>query len=94
MRDKVLVTGGAGYIGSVFVPHLLEKGYQVTVLDNFIYNQSSLLDVCYNPCLDIIVGDVRDEKLLKDEVIKQNDNLTELFFLASLHPEEEGKDNA
>ena len=59
MAVKVLITGGAGYIGSVFVPLLLEKGFAVTVLDNFIYRQSSLLDVCYHPSLEIIVGDVR-----------------------------------
>ena len=68
MKNKVLVTGGAGYIGSVFVPQLLEKGYQVTVLDNFMYKQNSLLDVCYHPDLDIIKKDVRDKELLKEEV--------------------------
>ena len=62
------MTGGAGYIGSVLVPQLLRNGYQVTVLDNFMYNQNSLLGVCYQPDLDIIVGDVRDKKLLKGEV--------------------------
>ena len=70
MTDKVLVTGGAGYIGSVFVPQLLEKGYQVTVLDNFMYKQNSLLDICYHPKLDIVVGDVRDEGPLKKEVVE------------------------
>ena len=68
MRTKVLVTGGAGYIGSVFAPQLLGQGYQVTVLDNFMYKQDSLLDVCYHPDLDVIVGDVRDEEKLKKEV--------------------------
>ena len=72
MRDKVLVTGGAGYIGSVFVPQLLEKRYKVTVLDNFMYKQNSLLDVCYHPGLDIIVGDVRDEEFLKKEITRHD----------------------
>ncbi len=45
---NVLVIGGAGYIGSVFVPQLLIEGYKVTVLDNFLYKQDSLLDVSYH----------------------------------------------
>lgn len=68
MKNKVLVTGGAGYIGSVFVPQLLKSGFQVTVLDNFMYKQNCLLDVCYHPGLSIIVGDVRNEELLKKEI--------------------------
>ena len=72
MKQKVLITGGAGYIGSVFVPQLLAKGFQVTVLDNFMYKQDSLLDVCYHPDLDVIVGDVRDEENLNKEVGKHD----------------------
>ena len=68
MKSKVLVTGGAGFIGSIFVPKLLENGYRVTVLDNFMYKQNSLLDVCYHPNLDIIVGDVRDGDFFKTQV--------------------------
>ena len=72
MKQKVLVTGGAGYIGSVFVPQLLTKDYQVTVLDNFMYKQDSLLDACHHHDLDVIVGDVRDEESLKKEVGKHD----------------------
>jgi len=72
MKNKVLITGGAGYIGSVFVRELLEKKYLVTVLDNFMYNQNSLLDVCYHPSLDIVVGDVRNEELLKKEITRHD----------------------
>jgi len=61
---KVLVTGGAGYLGSVLVPTLLQEGHEVTVLDNFLYNQASLLEVCHHPGLTILRGDVRDERLL------------------------------
>jgi nucleoside-diphosphate-sugar epimerase len=77
MMLNVLVTGGAGYIGSVFVPQLLDIGYKVTVLDNFIYRQNSLLDVCYHPNLNIIVGDVRDKEQLKT-VIQKHDILVPL----------------
>jgi len=62
---KILVTGGAGYVGSVLVPVLLEEGYEVTVLDNFMYGQTSLLSCCYRQELKIVRGDVRDEQLVK-----------------------------
>jgi nucleoside-diphosphate-sugar epimerase len=67
---KIFVTGGAGYIGSILVPELLKAGHQVTVLDNFMYNQSSLLDCCIDKNLTIVRGDTRDKaivsKLIKD----------------------------
>ena len=62
---KILVTGAAGYIGSILVPTLLQRGYEVTALDNFMYNQPSLLDCCNNEKLTIIRGDARDEDLIK-----------------------------
>ncbi|MBN2121127.1 MAG: NAD(P)-dependent oxidoreductase [Candidatus Omnitrophica bacterium] len=64
--NSILVTGGAGYIGSVMVPYLLENNYRVTVIDNFMYNQASLLDCCYHNQLKVIRGDVRDRELLKE----------------------------
>jgi nucleoside-diphosphate-sugar epimerase len=65
---KILVTGGAGYIGSVLVPELLKKGHEVTVIDNYMYNQSSLLDICYIDQLNIVRGDARDESLIKQHL--------------------------
>lgn len=57
---KILVTGGAGYIGSVLVPMLLDEGHRVTVLDNFMYRENSLATVCGNPQFDVHRVDVRD----------------------------------
>ena len=62
---KVLITGGAGYLGSVLTEVLLNKGYEVTVLDNLLYKQTSLAPFSYNNKFNFILGDVRDEKALK-----------------------------
>jgi nucleoside-diphosphate-sugar epimerase len=63
---KILITGGAGYLGSVMVPMLLEKGHKVIVVDNFLYNQNSLLDCCNRKELQIIRGDARNQSLVSD----------------------------
>ena len=62
---NILITGGGGYLGSVMVPCLLEAGYQVTVLDNFMFKVNSLADVCRHKGFDVVRGDVRDKALLK-----------------------------
>ena len=61
---KILVTGAAGYIGSVLVPGLLKSGHNVIALDNFMYNQTSLLDCCKHKELTVIRGDARDKVLI------------------------------
>lgn len=62
---RVIVTGGAGYLGSILVPELLGAGYAVTVLDNFMYRQASLLDCCAYDSFSVIRGDCRDESTLR-----------------------------
>jgi nucleoside-diphosphate-sugar epimerase len=61
----VLVTGGAGYVGSVLIPLLLESGYQVRVLDLLLYGEHVFAEVKDHPRLWIIKGDLRDQELLK-----------------------------
>lgn len=63
--SRILVTGGAGYIGSVLVPMLLDKGHEVTVIDSFYYNQQSLLGQCLRENFHIVRGDVRDRELMQ-----------------------------
>jgi nucleoside-diphosphate-sugar epimerase len=65
---KILITGGAGYLGSVLTEVLLNKGYQVTVLDNLSYKQLSLTQFCHNINFNFIDGDVRDKSILKSLV--------------------------
>lgn len=63
---KILVTGAAGYIGSVMVPELLRRGDEVVAVDSFMYNQTSLLECCCEEKLSVIRGDARDRKLMSD----------------------------
>ena len=69
---NILVTGGAGYIGSMLSQDLLGLGHNVTVLDNFMYQQSSLGQLCYHPNFRIYRGDVRVEADLLP-ILKQAD---------------------
>lgn len=65
---KVLIPGGAGYIGSVLTPYLLEHQFEVTVIDNFMYKQNSLAAVCHHPGFRIVNGDIRNQKLMQELV--------------------------
>ncbi len=69
---NVLVTGGAGYLGSILVGHLLRRGYRVTVLDNLLYGQVSLLGYCSDPYFDFVLGDVRDERVMRELIGKHD----------------------
>lgn len=68
--QSILVTGGAGYLGSILVPELLAAGHRVTVLDNFMFRQNSLAQVCANPAFDVVNGDARQVETLKPLVAK------------------------
>jgi nucleoside-diphosphate-sugar epimerase len=70
MSDHILVTGGAGYIGSVLVPMLLGEGHRVTVIDSFMWKQNSLAACCANPNFAVINGDVRSEATMKPLLAK------------------------
>lgn len=77
---KVLITGGAGYIGSVLTPTLLKRGYEVTVVDNFMFHQNSLADCCQYETFSVVRGDCRDESLMKD-LVKDADVIIPLAAL-------------
>ncbi len=70
MSCNVLVTGGAGYLGSILVPALLAAGHKVTVLDNFMWKQNSLAACCADPAFDVINGDVRSEATVRPLLAK------------------------
>ena len=61
MAYNILVTGGAGYLGSIMVPDLLASGNKVTVLDNFMFKQASLNHCAYYPNFNVVKGDIRTE---------------------------------
>ncbi len=77
---NILITGGAGYLGSVMTPHLLSKGHQVTVLDNFMFRQNSLADCCHYVGFQVIRGDCRDQATVKP-LLKKADIIIPLAAL-------------
>jgi nucleoside-diphosphate-sugar epimerase len=80
---KVLITGGAGYLGSVLTEVLLNKGYVVTVLDNLSYKQTSVAPFSYHPNFDFILGDVTNESLLKS-LVEKNDVIIPLAAIVGM----------
>ena len=70
MPCHILITGGAGYLGSVMTPALLEAGHRVTVLDSFLYRENSLAPCCAHPNFEVRRGDVRDEGAVKPLLVK------------------------
>ncbi|NBS87934.1 MAG: NAD-dependent epimerase/dehydratase family protein [Verrucomicrobia bacterium] len=71
-QANVLITGGAGYLGSVLAPTLLQEGFGVTVLDSFFFGQNSLMDCCSHDRFRVIRGDVRNERVLKEALASQD----------------------
>ncbi len=69
---KILVTGGAGYIGTSLVPALLERNYDVTVLDNLMYDQNVLLEYYIKDNFSFVYGDIRDKQIIKELTTKSD----------------------
>lgn len=82
-RTKVLITGGAGYLGSTLTEYLLDIGYDVTVLDNLLYKQLSLLNVFKRDGFKFILGDVRNTELLSD-LVKKHDVIIPLAAIVGM----------
>jgi len=83
MVKKVLITGGAGYIGSALTGYFLNKGYKVTCLDNLYYHQKSLFHYSSNPDFDFIYGDVRNRELL-EKVVPEFDVIIPLAAIVGM----------
>ena len=77
---NILVTGGAGYLGSTLVPDLLNEGHKITVLDNFMFKQNSLNHCCYHPNFSIVKGDIRQKEIMSD-LMKKSDVIIPLAAL-------------
>ena len=79
-KERILITGGAGYIGALLAPMLLDRGYHVTIFDNFMFGMQPLLGCVMNPRLTLIKGDVRDEKEVARAVAEHD----YIFHLAAI----------
>jgi len=80
---KVLITGGAGYLGTVLSQHLLNEGYQVTALDNLMYNQASILHLFRDKNFRFIFDDVRNKEFLQ-KIVKEHDVIIPLAAIVGM----------
>ena len=71
-KYKILITGGAGYIGSVLIPKLLQHGNEVTCVDNLMYEPISLMMATRDLKFNLIIGDARDKELMKPLIEKSD----------------------
>jgi len=78
--QRILVTGGAGYLGSILVSALLEAGHRVTVLETFHYDRNALNPCCASPNFDVLFGDARDEAVLAP-LVEESDVIIPLAAL-------------
>lgn len=80
---KILITGGAGYLGSVMVELFLNEGFKVTVLDNLLYKQTSIVPFSYNKNYNFIFGNVKNKTLLQD-LVKDHDIIIPLAAIVGM----------
>ena len=85
MAENILITGGAGYVGSVLVPMLLQAGYSVSVLDSFLFHQPTLIDSCIHSNFSIERGDCRDRSLMT-RLVKDADYIIPLAAIVGRPP--------
>ena len=90
---KVLITGGAGYIGSVLTEVLLSKGYFVTIVDNLLYKQISMVPFSHNKNFKFVLGDVTDENILKP-LVEDSDIIIPLAAIVGMPACKENPDMA
>lgn len=90
---KILITGGAGYLGSILTETLLKEDHQITVLDNLKYNQLSLSGFCYNKNFNFVLGDVRNTDLLK-ELVQKNEIIIPLAAIVGMPACEKNRQEA
>lgn len=74
---KILITGGAGYIGNILTPYLLDKDFKVTVFDNLIHRQHGILENASSKNFNFVYGDVRNYELY-NTLINKNDVIINL----------------